>query len=124
MVTLVSNQLIAQTSAPTSGAKMLSTAESKKQNTKTETTINGIPYSQYKAQQDAIKAKQKQAWPASTPKLQAVTGNPEELKAVSTPQKVATTAPASKTVAVIEYAVKNSSVPVAKQAITQQVTGN
>ena len=124
MVSLVSNQLIAQTSSPTSGAKMLSTAESKKQNTNTETTINGIPYSQYKAQQDALKDKQEQAAPGSTPKLKAVTGNPEELKAVSTPQKVATTAPASKTVAVKEYAVKNLSVPVAKQAITQQVSGN
>ncbi len=124
VVSLVSNQLIAQTSAPTTGAKMLSTAESKKQNTNTETMINGIPYSQYKAQQDAIKVKQEKAAPASVPTLQAVTGNPDELKTVSTPQKVASTSPASKKVAVKEYAVTTSSVPVAKQAITQQVTGN
>jgi hypothetical protein len=118
MVTLLSNQLTAQTSAPTSGAKMLSTAESKKQNANTETTINGIPYSQYKAQQDALKIKQEQAVPAPAPKLKAVTGNPEELKAVSPAQKAATTAPAAKT------GETTSSAPVAKTAITQQGSGN
>ena len=124
IVSLVSNQLIAQTSAPTTGAKMLSTAESKKQNTNIETTINGIPYSQYKAQQDALKAKQKQAAPGKTPRFQAVTANPEELKEVSTPQKMAPTTSASKIVAVKEYTDKTSSTPVAKPVNIQQQPGS
>ena len=77
VVSLVTNQLIAQTAGPSAGAKVLSIAESKKVNGNAETTINGMPYSQYKAQQDALKLKQQQEQniPIATPPKVEATGS-------------------------------------------------
>lgn len=55
LISVTVQQLIAQSSSPSSTAKMASIEESRKANGNAETTINGIPYSQYKAQQDALK---------------------------------------------------------------------
>jgi hypothetical protein len=60
IVLFAGHSVFAQTSSPTSGAKYLTTEESKKMNANVETTINGKPYSQYKAEQDALK-KQREA---------------------------------------------------------------
>ena len=92
VISLLSNQLIAQTSAPTSGAKMLSTAESKKQNSNTETTINGIPYSQYKAQQDALKQKQasENKAPVTSSRLVSTTATKDDIVPAANQKQPAT----------------------------------
>lgn len=75
-------------------------SESVAANTKAEDPhnplVNGIPYSQYKAQQNAIKARQQQeeqAVTATAPKLQSITviGTPGDLKAASASQKLTAT---------------------------------
>lgn len=57
---------LGQTNSPTGNAKYLTTEESKKYNANGETMINGKPYSQYKAEQEALK-KQKQAQQSAQP---------------------------------------------------------
>ena len=60
LMSFISYNLSAQNSSPSAAAKAASTEESKKYNGNAETLINGKPYSQYKAEQDALK-QQKEA---------------------------------------------------------------
>lgn len=63
---LVSSSLFAQSVVP-ANAKKISIAEAKALQGNTEPTINGKPYSQYKAQQDALKNANKTVAPIARP---------------------------------------------------------
>ncbi|MBS1759733.1 MAG: hypothetical protein JST23_06355 [Bacteroidetes bacterium] len=62
----VSSSLFSQSAVPTN-AKTMSIAEAKALQGNAEPTINGMPYSQYKAQQDALKNTNKTTAPIARP---------------------------------------------------------
>lgn len=73
------------TGAP-AGAKVMTVAEANSLNGVAQPTINGIPYSQYKAQQDALKnqqAKQQEV----VPHLKATTVSNEEIQNINKTDK-------------------------------------
>jgi len=81
-----------QGNATNASAKRLTVEEANRLNGVAQPTINGIPYSQYKAQQDALKQAKMAEKPVQVQSPQIKTVNVESIKASTTPQtNVATT---------------------------------
>lgn len=104
--------------------KKVSVADANALNGVAQPTINGMPYSQYKAQQDALKNKVA-AKQETGPSLQLTAINAEDLQNLRKEEKqqAATTAPvtAAKSAAA---PVKSTQTQVAKPATSKQGSGN
>ena len=88
LVIFIAQNITAQSTAP-ADAKQMTIAEAKSLQGNVEPTINGIPYSQYKAQQDALKQQNtKQQTASNLPKgLIPINGGSTEKPAAAATQK-------------------------------------
>lgn len=88
----IANLIFAQTAAPTTSAsgensKKMTVAEANALNGTSQATINGKPYSQYKAEQQLLKNKQQAAASAQPVTTGVTLGSNQDSKAVNSKQK-------------------------------------